>query len=137
MTEKEQIQRELLDSVSDARRTVASTRQYHLATCLTDLEHQFSPAGMVAALLTEQFGRVIRAHTQRLVRELDKSIKADPALNAHLADIQKDMEDVIDLVAHRIFKRHFNEAFDRVDESLKALQVYTQWLLSSGPGQQS
>ncbi len=120
----------ILQIIKDAQQGIRQVRQYHLKCALTDLEWQFSPEALAAKLITEQFGRIIREHTEHLRKRLGHAIKIDPDLNASLDDIKTEMANAIDLVGHQIIKRHFNEAFDRVDEALKTLAVAIQCQLN-------
>ncbi len=127
---KQETYSEIMEAVEAAQKTAGEARQYHLHAVLTDLELQFKPETLVISLLTEQFGRIIFTYTQRLRRELGRAVQTDPELNKHLESVRDDLERVVDLVAHKIIKRHFNEMCDRMDESLKTLKVFAECRLS-------
>jgi hypothetical protein len=119
---------EVLQTIDDAQAGIQQIRPYHLRAALTELEGQFKPDALAAKLLTEQFGRLIRTHTEYLIKRLGRAIQVNPELNSDMEAIQPQLADAIDLVGHQIIKRHFNEAFDRAEETLKMLRVRVECL---------
>ena len=122
---------DILDLIDSIKESVEKSRPYHIKQAMTDLENSLTPEYLGGKLITEKFGKALADEAERVRRRLEAKLSE----NSYKADrelVENDIREIIDLVAHRIIKRHFHEFADRVIEQLKPLRILLYVYLKEG-----
>lgn len=119
---------ELIDSIKEA---VEKSRPYHVKQAMSELEMSLTPEFLGGKLITEKYGKALVDEAERVRRRLSEKL-SEQSYKADRETVEKDIEEIVDLLAHRIIKRHFHEFADRVIEQLKPLRILLHVYLKEG-----